>query len=365
MKSYCKNLVIDRDLVVRAYEGWRSGCSGHKNAYRVTDEYGSADALIDEILWQLTMRTLEFRPIHRYQRVEPTNGKRRVIGVESVKQQVCDYLAIIALQSLLDAKIGFYQVASIPGKGQRLVRGALRRWAHEGGYHVKADVKQCYPSISQDVVMRVLRKYVRSDDVLYLCETLLDTYDNGLEIGSFFALKMASLILSFGYHHVEGLGKVRRGKWVPLVAHQIWHMDDLMLMGRSKRDLRMAIRSLERFLMREFGLTLKPWKIARTNDVEPLDMGGWIVRDGRVTLRAGLFLRARKAFARFAKKPSLALARRCCSYWGWLIHSDSDGVMTRNKIRETMRRARRKVSRHDMEVRRCIESEALTGSTAC
>lgn len=354
MKSYCKGLVVDRDLVARAYEAWRSGCAGHKNGWRVDDEYGGADALIDEILWQLTMRTLEFRPIHRYERVEPTNGKHRVIGVESVKQQVCDYVAILALQPLLDAKIGFYQVASIPGKGQRLVRGALRRWAHEGGYHVKADVRQCYPSISGEVVMRVLRRYVRSDDVLYLCEALLATYDNGLEIGSFFALKMASLVLSFGYHHVESLGKVRRGRWRPLVAHQIWHMDDCLLMGSSKRDLRMAIRSLERYLRSEFGVSLKPWKVARTDEVEPLDMGGWVVRDGRVTLRAGLFLRARHAFARFMRHPSLKLARRCASYWGWLRHSDSQGVIDRYGMVGLMRRVRMTVARYDREVHACI-----------
>ena len=351
LKSYCKGLVIDRDLIARAYVEWLSGQAGHKNEHRVREEYGNAEALIDEILWEVTLRTLEFRPIHRYERVEPTNGKHRIIGVESVKQQICDYVAILALEPLLDAKVGFYQVASIPGKGQRLARGALRRWSKEKStYHVKADVKQCYPSIKSETVMRVLRKYVRSADVLYLCECLLATYDGGLEIGSYFSLKMAVLVLSFAYHHVESLGKTRRGKWVPLVRHQIWHMDDLILIGNNKRDLRMAVRNLERFLKKEFGLSLKPWKIAKTGDKEPLDMGGWVVRNGRVTLRSGLFLRARHAFARYAKAPSIKLARRCASYWGWLIHSDSDGFMKNHNIVAIMRKARRAVSRHDKEM---------------
>ena len=354
MKSYCKGLEIDRALVERAYALWLTRPSGHKNRWRVAEEHGSADALIDEIVWQVTMRTLEFEPIHRYQRVEPTNGKLRTIGVESVKQQVCDYVAVLALEPMLEAKVGFYQVASVPGKGQRLARGALRRWSREGGYHVKADVRQCYPSISHDVVMRILRRYVRSADVLYVCETLLATYDGGgLEIGSYFSLRMAQLVLSFAYHFIEGLGKERRGRWVPLVRHQMWHMDDLILLGPDKRNLKAAMRSLAKYLKAEFGLELKPWKVAKTSETEPLDMGGFVVRERRTTIRASLFLRARRTFAHFRKHPSIALARRCCSYWGWLLHSDSDGFIQGNGIHRLLRKACGMVAAYDRRLRPC------------
>ena len=364
MKSYCKGLTIDRDLVRSAYDAWLTKPSGRKNGWRVADEYGSADGLIDEIVWEITMRTLEFRPIHRYLRREPTNGKERVIGVESVKQQVCDYVAIVAMEPLLKAKEGFYQTASSKGKGQRLCRGALRRWSKESRYHVKADVRQCYNTISCDVVMGVLRRYVRSSDVLYLCETLMATYDGGhLEIGSYFSMRMAALVLSFAYHHVEGLGKVRRGRWVSLVRHQIWHMDDFVLMGTSKRDLRVAMRSLVAFLRDGFGLELKGWKVARTSRVEPLDLGGWVVCEmggarkagsaathTRVRLRAGIFLRGTRSFARFGKRPSIALARRCASYWGWFKHGDCEGVRRERGIDRRMAHARSVVSHAERRV---------------
>lgn len=338
---------LDRDAIARGYDEWRSGQSGKKNAYRVREEYGSADALIDEIAGEIEGKTLSFRPIHRYRRVEPTNGKLRVIGVESVKQQVVDHALCLALAPLIDAKTGFYQTASVKGKGQRLCRGALRRWVHGNAYHVKLDVRQCYPSTSHDVVMGILRKYVRGDDALYVAQALLDTYDGGLEIGSYFALRMMQLVLSFAYHHVEGLGKARRGKWAPLVDHQIWHMDDALLLASDKRNLRMAVRSLERYLKREFGLTLKPWKIARTGDAEPLDLGGWVVRDGRCTLRAGVFLRARRAFRRFGRHPSPQNARRCSAYWGWLKAACCEGARSKYGIDRLMAYARKVIARQD------------------
>ena len=160
MRSYCKGLVISRWSVEAGYADWLSKESGQRNEWRVYQEYGSPDALIDEILWEVTMRTLSFRPIRRYPRVEPTNGKVRIIGIESVKQQVCDHVAVVLMEPFLSRRMGFYQVASVPGKGQRLVRDTLRRWANEGRarYHVKADVRQCYPSIGHGVVLGILRK---------------------------------------------------------------------------------------------------------------------------------------------------------------------------------------------------------------
>ena len=346
LKSYCKGLVITRGDVAAAYEKWRRALAGHKNAWRVEAEHGSADALIDELTREISQRSLTLRPIHRYERVEPTNGKRRIIGVESVKQQVLDYAVIGALEPFLSAKIGYWQVAGVPGKGQASCRRALRKWVREGGYHVKIDVKQCYPSISHEVVRKIMHKYVRSADILYCVDAILATYDmGGLEIGSYFSLQVANLVLSFAYHHIDGLCKERRGKSVRLISHQIWHMDDGLILGRDKRNLRMAVRSLVRYMRDELGLTIKPWKIARTGEEEPLDLGGFVVRPSRTTMRAGTFIRAKRAFRRFARHHSLRLARRICSYWGLLKHTDSDGFIARNNIYKLLRLARAIVSR--------------------
>ena len=346
MKSYCKGLVIDREHVARAYELWSKAQAGHKNAWRVPKEHGSASALIDEIAEEVAERRLTFRPIHRYEHREPTNGKVRTIGVESVKQQVVDYAVILAMQPLLDAKLGYWQVAGVPGKGQSACRRAMRKWVREGGYHVKLDIRQCYPSISHDVVRRIVRRYVRSTDVLYCVDAILATYDlGGLEIGSFFSLQMANLVISFGYHHLEGLHRERRGRRIPLITHQLWHMDDALILSRDKRSLKAAVRSLVRYLRDELGLSVKPWKVARTSDAEPLDMGGFRVRDGRCTLRAKLFRRARRAFLRFRHRHTLRLAYRVVSYWGWLTHADTDGFILRNGLNREFRIARRIVSR--------------------
>lgn len=347
MKTYLRNYEITRGDVMAACEAWLSGESGRKNAHRVGEEHGDAASLVGEIYDEVRGRSLAFRPIRRYSMREPTNGKVRTIGISSVKQQVCDYLVCGLLQPLFDAKLGFYQVAAVRGKGQRLCRGALRRWVRDARYHVKLDVRQCYPSTSHEVVRRIYGTYVGSADVLYVIDALLATYGRGLEIGSYFSMQTMQLVLSFAYHHVEGLHKVRRGMQRPLVTHQMWHMDDALLVSRDKRDLKAAARSVEGYLRNELGLSVKPWKVARTGDVEPLDLGGWVVRPGSCVLRPGTFLRARRSFARFRRHPGATNARRCCSYWGWVLHADCEGFRRRDGTDLTFAHARAVVSRHD------------------
>ena len=326
---------------------WLEAPAGRKNGWRVENEYENADALIDEIADEIATRRLTFEPIRRYEHEEPTNGKHRILGILSVKQQVCDYVMALALEPFLDARLGFYQVAGVKGKGSKLARSAIRKWSREPGHHTKLDVRKCYDSITHELVMKILRKYIASDDVLYLAETLLATYGVGLEIGSFFALLMAQLVLSYAYHFIEGLHKVRRGKRKALVRHQLWHLDDLLLVGSDKRDLKMAVKALVKFAKDELGLTFKAWKIAKNGDIEPLDIAGYVARNGRVTLRAPLFLRAKRALARFSKCRSLALARRVCSYWGWLKHSRSKGFIERSGARRLKRLAGAIISKCD------------------
>lgn len=278
-------------------------------------EYGSVASLLAEIEDEILHRSLTFQPIRRHWYREPTNGKLRLIGVESVK-----------------------------GKGQTMAANAVSRWSQEGGYFVHLDIRKCYPSIKTDVVMSVLRHYVRSPDVMYICRTLLSTYDDGLEIGSYFSLRMAQLVLSFGYHAVEDMHKVRRGSRVTMVSHQLWYADDIYLFSQDKRNLRSAARELQRLLLKRYGLHLKAWKICRISNDEPVDVVGFTVRPNRVTLRPSLFLRACRAFRKYRRLPTLKRARRVTSYNGWFKHSDSSSLVKDNGFDQVFKKARRHVS---------------------
>lgn len=353
MRSYCKGLKIDEGFVATAYGRWLSNEAGRRNSWRVCREHGSPETLCAEIAGEIRDRTLCFAPIATEARSD--GRKPRDIGIEPVKQQVCGYVVDAALDELMRARLGYWQVST---KGKSVFRAAksAQRWMRSSRYHVHLDVRKCYDSLKCRVVMCILKKYVKSDDVLFVAERILESYPGGhLMIGSYLSMRLAHLALSFGYHHVESLHKARRRGKKALVSHQVWYADDVWLFSDCKRDLKSAVRSLGGFLRSELGLEIKPWKVCRVGEEEPCDLAGICVRPDRTSVRARTFLKARRALLRFRRKPrDIHLARRVLSYWGWLKHTDSSGFCARKGVYGSVAAAKRVVGDYDRRMTRCL-----------
>ena len=295
MKTYCKGIEFTRKSVVEALHRWKKSDSGKENGWRVADEYGTETAFVDRIWLELSTETLTFEPIRTYLKHDPNNGKLREMR-------------------------------------------KLRREVHRFAYHVHVDIRNCYGSMRTEIVEGLVARYVKNSQVLYLLHSLLSTMNGVLILGSYLSLRLAALVISFAYHAVEEAAKERRGKRVRLAGCQVWYADDGYFLGNSKRSLRKAAAIAARVLGR-LGLSLKPWKVRR-NGAEPIDFAGyriWCARGRRVDLRKRLWKRLRRAFARYMRRRTERLARRVCSYWGWLKTA---------------------VMEHQMNVKRCIFNAA-------
>lgn len=341
MKSYLKHFSITRDFVEKAYKAWLKAEAGHKNEWRVQREYDSKKALIDEIYNEIKSRKVKFKPIHRYKHLEESNGKVRVLGVESVKQQVLDYIVVLALEDFLKDKIGYWQISGIKGRGATKYLRKVQKWTRDCAYTVHIDVKQFYPSASKELVYRILLKYIKNEEILYISKLLLNSYNFGLELGSYFSLCMANLIISFFYHKLES----EKG-----LAHQVWYMDDGYLFGNDKEELIRIVNDLTKYINENFYLYFKSWKVCKNKPsyrgknikhsivkYEPVDLAGYRITPTCITLRKNLFRRLLRAYRRFKKKRGEKLARRCCSYWGYLKYTDSLGVIRRYQLDKIMK----------------------------
>lgn len=199
-------------------------------------------------------------------------------------------------------------------------------------------------------------KYVGSDDLLYVIQCLLASYGSGVNIGSYFSQYTANFVLSFAYHYAEGMAKERRGRPVTLVAHQLWYMDDCLLMASSKRDLSMAARRLEEYMGEALHYEVKPWEVQPVS--QHITMVGYTVAPGEVRLRDDVFLRARRSFLRFERDPCIERAHRVVSYWGLLLHADTRQWRCDNRARETFDSARKMIGEHDRMVRQASARRA-------
>ena len=317
-------------FVRRAIDHYLKGKRSRRDVTRFLDTHPDLDRLAERIGDEIREGRFRDTRITYFNRIEPISGKHRVIGRESVRHQIYDHVAVMALQPLFDAKVGRWQTASIPNRGTIDARRAIKRWTRERSskWFVKLDVRKYYPSIDRTTLKAMLTRDVGDPILLRLVFHLIDRYQggNGLNIGSYLSQWLANYYLSHAYH------------WIESPAMTIERI--------SRRTGEITRRRIVHYLKDRLGLDVhEEWNCKRL-DLEPIDMVGYTFRPhGRVNIRSGVFLRARRTFSRARRRPMTErLARRCCSYYGYLRNSDSVRYRRRHRIDLTMRRATRYLS---------------------
>lgn len=288
--------------------------------------YPVVDYICRGIYLEIKNRNLKFKPIEYDERYDKCSKKIRKIGISSMKQQCCDYIAVNACKKMFDAKIGHYQCASLKRKGQLFGKQA----------------------IDHTILRNLIDRDIKNEDVKYLIFTLVDTYDEGLCIGSYLCQYLANYILSYAYHYVtEMLYSERRGKRQNFVHHALFYMDDILLLGSSKKNVKMASKLLEKYLNEKLGLSLKPSYQLFPLDSRPIDMMGYKIWTYKTTVRRRIFNSANKVFVKLKnpKNPmTLKDARKVVSYYGYFKYSYSSKYIKKIKLKKTLKNAKEMIS---------------------
>lgn len=325
--------------------------------------------LAREISRNIHNRNVTLPPIRWDERMDRHSNKLRKIGTETVIHQIYDYIAVEGIKGLCNAKIAHHQWACLPGKGQVQGMKAIKKWLRNDvantKYAVKCDVKKCYPSINHDRLMSFLRRDIKNDSLLWLLELLINQYDNGLSIGSYLSQYLCNYYLSYAYHYASeqlAIIKTRRGqtKRVRLVSHVLFYMDDILLLGGNKRQLKQGFEMLRQYMKEVLLLDIKDdWRmfkvqyIARDGSVKgsAIDMMGYKIGRVNITVRRGIFKRIRrelfkiKRYKKQHKEISIRLSRCVASWFGWLKNSDSYGFI--KKYERLFEIAKKTVSEYD------------------
>ena len=315
------------------------------------DDFDKIDEVVTLISKHIrhSMITKQFNvpPIRYRKHIDGMTRKKRIIGVQHPLHQIYDYVAVNGMKEVLDKKIGVFQVASIPTRGQAYGKKYIERWTNQTDrqlYFAKGDITKCFPSISHKLLKEQLARDIKNDDLLWLLYELIDMFDEGLSIGSYLSQYLSNYYLSQAYHFISNdlfrtrttkSGEVKR---IRLIKHVLFYMDDLILIGHNKRDLRKAMNETVKFMNDTLELEVKGWKVCKLSGTEPIDMMGFVFRRGRTTIRERIFLKTRRNYHKAQKHLDqngyipLGLAYSCISAYGWYKNTDSYQVMEKNNI---------------------------------
>lgn len=377
MKKSCKNIDITAEQTIRpfVYECLKR----HKRRYkfqRLMDKTG-ATTLNEATDWltKYAAAAIRGRKVPKFtpitcERFDSTSEKRRLIGRESALQQIFDYIAVRSCAEIWHRRYTLQQCSSIKGRGQiygvRMIRGYIKadlraaayakkhgfRYTSKCRYFVKLDIRHCYQTIDKRLFMQLFAHDCGNSDILYLWQSLLTSYARadgctGFLIGALPSQWAAQFMLSFLY---------REGIRLDGVNHMVMFMDDMLIMGSNRRKLKRGAEALSRYAETTLHLQIKPnWHIKKLAN-EPIDMMGFVIHhNGKITIRAKNFIRARRMLLRQQRKPLIySQAKRLASYKGYFKYSDCRKLRKEMKLKSAFEQAQRSIS--DYERRKRNES---------
>ena len=336
----CKEYAKSKETRYKLYEAIS------KAAYSMYQEIENRDIVLNPIVYQM-----------RYDR---TSEKIREIGISTIKQQVYDYLIVNACKKMFMAKIGYFQCASIPKRGQIFGKKKIERWIRKdyknSRYYYKCDIKKYYPSVNIKNLEKFLHRDIKCDDILYVIHFLLGTYKGGLCIGSYLSQYLANYYISYAYHHItENSFSIRRRKNGDIVrvnnaTHVLFYMDDIIIFSGSVKRLERAVKDFKRYITDVLLLTIKENDGVFRTRTTKVDMMGYCVSIKNTIIRPRIFKKIRRLFLRVKGRTenlSLHISRRILSHYGWLKHSDLYPFCKRFKIKTIVGRAKKVVSYYD------------------
>lgn len=209
---------------------------------------------------------------------------------------------------------------SLPGRGTsdaaRRVKSFVRK--NRPGYALKIDVHKFYPSVGNSVIKRLVSRKIKCKDTLWLFYDIIDSVD-GLPIGNFSSQLLGNLCLTPFDWYMKQEEKVRG---------YFRYCDDILVFGDTPREL-VDLQKRMVAKLRDIGLTVKPDWIIYNVTTNGADFVGYNFKPGKTRLRKKIAKGACKSVRRHHSRSS-SNRSRVMSYKGWILPTNSHGLITKN-----------------------------------
>ncbi len=316
-------------------------------------------------------KSLDLPENGHFTRFDNLSGKvRRCVMMKPI-HQVAEFVGLVALQELFDAKIEPYQCASVRGRGQVYGKEAIEKWIRrdkQATDYAKCDIVGCFKHIPVKKIVKMLERDIGKNPFLIkYIDALLSYYENGmLEIGTILSASLCNYMLSYAYRYALTITYKRRNKNIRSVKHTATFLDDFIFIGNNVKELSKAVKKVEKYLKDNFNLEFHEWEVLNVKE-HPIDMMGYVISYEVTTIRYRIFKRAKRQYiranvwlkrrAKDIKKNKnhkkrcnylcLRIARKIISYFGYFKHSDSESIIKKLNINYLTDMAKKTVAYYD------------------
>lgn len=257
----------------------------HYRAVRKVER--NLDNYLYQIQEMLINKTYKVSP-YKCSIIQDSGKERMIMKLPYFPDRIIQWAIMLQIEPMLIKHFCNHSCASIKNAGITKATNLTRKYlkdVNNSQYCLKLDVKKFYPNIDQTILKNLIRKKIKDNDLLELLDLIIDSCENGLPIGSYLSQYLSNFYLSNFDHWCKETLKIK---------YIIRYMDDIIILGKSKEQLRNYLDKITVYLKEELNLELKSNYQIFPVDIRGVDFVGYRHYHNRVLLRRRTYKKMRQ-----------------------------------------------------------------------
>jgi retron-type reverse transcriptase len=324
MKRY-NNLsakIIDIDNIKLAHKNAKKGKAHYAEVQQIEN---NPDKYIVEIHNLLANKTFKTAKYQTKTILEPK--KRTIYKLPYFPDRIVHHAIMNVIQPIWDKVFIYDLYSAIPGKGLHRAVERLHQFMKDKEntiYCLKFDIKNFYPSISQDILYQLVARKIKCKDTLWLLDDVIRSPEGkmNLPIGNYLSQYFSNIYLNWFDHWL----KEEKG-----MKYYIRYCDDGVILHKSKDVLNMLLAEIEDYLRGRLELELNSKTQIFSVDIRGIDFLGYRSFRDYTLLRKSSAQRFKKKI-RFIEHHHINMTPEhilssVMSYCGWIEHADGHNLL--------------------------------------
>ncbi len=214
-----------------------------------------------------------------YEAFSINDPKPRNIHKASVRDRLLHHAIYRVLYPYFDKKFVNDSYSCIIGKGTHKALERFNAFARKVSKNntqtcwvLKCDIRKFFASIDQEILMSVLKKHVQDEEVLWLLERVIESFNSGnagvgLPLGNLTSQLLVNVYMNEFDQYMKHVFKEK---------YYIRYADDFVILSADKNHLEEFTVSISDFLNEKLKLILHPKKVFIKTFASGVDFLGWI-----------------------------------------------------------------------------------------
>lgn len=243
--------------------------------------------------------------------------KQRTIYVPTMKEQIIHHMVVNILKPIFLKGMYEHSYGSIPNRGPHKGKQKMEKWIRKNdfNYVLKMDIQKYFDSIPHYILKAKLHRIIKDKQFCQVLDTIIDVTEKGIPIGFYTSQWFANWYLTELDHYIKEELKVK---------NYMRYMDDMVILGNSKKELHQIRKSIDFYLNCDLGLQLKKnWQVYKF-DNRDIDFMGFRFYKNRTIIRKSILLKASRKARKIHKNGiTIYSSRQMLSYLSWFKYTDS------------------------------------------